>query len=291
MNELNISELHNALLILLKKFSNICSKYGINYSIGYGTMLGAIRHKGFIPWDDDVDIMITRAEYEKLLKVPTTEYGESFFFQTVNTDPGYPYNTARLRLNNTSMIYDRWINSGFHQGIYIDIIVFDNVPDSKTREYFQKFGIIFFSMFRFLRNKNIFMEAGTNIPLFLKKILFFCFHRFPLDKIYKREVSLEKKYSGSNTKKMAFLGEGNLFLKNFYAAKPISSSCFDKYCMIKFEDTELMCTTKYEELLEQWYGNYMKLPPEEKRVIYHQPVFFSTSVSYKNYISTINNKK
>lgn len=286
-NKYNLTELHGALLLLLKKFDEVCRKYNIQYSVGFGTMLGAIRHKGFIPWDDDVDIIITRKEYEKLIKVPVAEYGEDYFFQTVKTDPGYPYNTVRLRLNNSSMIYDKWVHAGFNQGIYIDIITLDNVPDSSIAEIWQKLRIIFLTPFRFVRNREVFFAGGTNIPKPIKKLMYALISKFPLEKIYDHEVKVESKYKNKQTKRVGFLGEGNLLLKRWYPVQPIPASCMDKFCYVPFEDTELKCSADYEELLKQWYGNYMQLPPEEKRIVYHQPRFFSTTVSYTDYISSL----
>ncbi len=290
-NQFNLEELHDALLKLLKRFDQICSKFNILYSIGFGTMLGAIRHKGFIPWDDDVDIIITRENYEKLIRVPIEEYGDDFFLQTVNTDPGYPYNTARLRLNNSSMIFDKWLNAGFNQGIYIDIITLDNVPDNRLAESWQKLQIIFFTPFRFLRNRNVFFSGGKNIPTVLKKAIYAVFSRFPLDKIYKHEVKVESKYSYRSTQRMAFLGEGNLFLKKWYPVRPIQSEYMKDYCHIPFEDTKLMCSAYYEDLLKQWYGDYSKLPPPEKRVVYHHPLYFSSTISYKDYLKHLEGTK
>ena len=290
-NEYDLTELHNALLLLLKKFDEICRKYHIQYSIGFGTMLGAIRHKGFIPWDDDVDILITRKEYEKLVKVPASEYGEDFFFQSVKTDPGYPYNTSRLRMNNTSMIYDKWIHAGFNQGIYIDIITLDNVPDSHFAEIIQKISIIFLTPFRFVKNKEVFFAGGTNIPTPLKKVMYQVLSIFPLDKIYQYEVKIETKYAKKQTKRIAFLGEGNLFLKKWYPVQPIPAFSMKKFCYVRFEDTELMCSHEYELLLKQWYGDYMQLPPKEKRQVYHHPRFFSTTVSYLTYLDEVEDHK
>lgn len=284
-NDFNLSELHGALLELLKKFDEICKKFNIKYSIGFGTMLGAVRHKGFIPWDDDVDIIITRKEYEKLTKVPSSEYGERFFFQTVLSDPGYPYNTARLRLNDSAMIFDKWLNAGFNQGIYIDIITFDNIPDCLLADKWQKLQIIFLTPFRFVRNKNVFFTGGTNIPIPLKKIMYAVMSKFPLKKIYQHEVEVESRYSSKPTKRIAFLGEGNLFLKRWYPVQPILATYMEEFCYLPFEDTELMCSANYKELLKQWYGDYTQLPPEEERVVYHRPRFFSTTVSYQDYIN------
>lgn len=289
--EYDLAELHSALLVLLKKFDSVCRKYDIKYSIAFGTLLGAVRHKGFIPWDDDVDILISRKNYEKLAAIPANEYGTDFFFQTVDTDPGYPYNTARLRLNNSAMIYEKWLNAGFNQGIYIDIIILDNIPDSFGAELFQKMKIIALTPFRFARNKNVFFAGGKNIPILLKKIMYALMKNFPLDKLYKREIKVEKAYSDVQTQRVAFIGEGNLILKRWYPTKPMPSEWFKDYCNIKFEDTELMCSSFHINMLEKWYGDYMKLPPKEKQVIYHQPLFCSAKVSYADYIKGLNEKK
>ena len=285
MNLMNIEELHRVLLELLKKFDEICVDNDIEYSIGFGTMLGAIRHKGFIPWDDDVDILITRQNFEKLCSLPEGVFGEEYFFQTVNTDSEYPYNTARLRKNNTSMIYEKWKKSNFHQGIYIDIIPLDEVPDNRCNEIIQKIQIILLTPFRFAKNKNVFFSGGKNIPYCIKRVLYAVIHKFPIEKIYRLETKIEQKYLGKNTKRIAFISEGNLILKKWYPVRPILKTTMDRFIRIPFEDTTLMCSAEYELLLTQWYGEYMKLPPKEKRVIYHQPEYFSATVDYSKYLS------
>lgn len=281
--EIDIQDLHFALLKLLKKFDSVCRTYGVDYSIGFGTMLGAIRHKGFIPWDDDVDIIITRENYQKLLGIPLEVYGEDFFLQNVYTDRGYPYNTTRLRLNNSSMIYEKWVMASFHQGIYIDIIPLDNVPDNRIKKYKQSFDIIMLTPFRFARNKEVFFNGGKNIPNFIKRFAYSFMKMFPLDKLYEKEQRIEKKYNKQETKYMRFLSEGNLLLKRWYPTKPIESRYMMKFVEVEFEDTKLLCSAYYKELLEFWYGDYMQLPPKEKQVIYHKPLFVSSKVSYKQF--------
>lgn len=279
-----IEELHKALLELLKEFDRVCCKFHIQYSIGFGTMLGAIRHKGFIPWDDDVDIIITRKEFESFVKVAEEELGDKFFLQTINTDAGYTYNTVRLRMNNTSMIYDKWISAGFHQGIYIDIIVLDNIPDKRIAAFLQKLQIILLSPFRFMRNKYIFFTCGKNIPVVIKVIMYKTLKILPLDKINRKELDIATRYADVPCKNIAFLGEGNLILKRWYPVRPIPKYAMKEFVYVPFEDTKLMCSRHYRLLLEQWYGNYMELPPEDQRKIYHEPRYFSNNVDYKAYL-------
>ena len=283
-----LKELHSALLILLKKFDAVCQENGIKYSVGYGTMLGAIRHRGFIPWDDDVDVIISRKEYEKLIMLPKEVYGTDFFFQTVDTDLGYPYNTSRLRLNNSAMTYEKWVKAKFHQGIYIDIIVYDNIPNFKLTELWQKLQIIILTPCRFAMNKDIFFSGGKNIPIAFKKITYMLIKKLPLKKLYRLEVKIEKKYSNMKVDRIGFLGEGNLFLKKWYPAKPVRAKTMTEFYYVEFEDTKLMCSKYYDELLRQWYGDYMALPPREERTIYHSPLFFSATKSYTEYLREVN---
>lgn len=280
----HLNELHSVLLELLTVFDYICRKNDIKYSIGFGTMLGAIRHKGFIPWDDDVDVLILRKDFNKLCRIIDNDLKQEYFFQTSQTDKKYPYNTARLRKNNTSMIYEKWIDAGFHQGIYIDIIPLDNVPDNFFRALIQKFLIVLLTPFRFFKNKKVFFSGGRNIPFFLKWLLYSIFHKFPLNRISELETRVETFYLNESCSKVAFLGEGNLFLKRWYPVQPIMKSYLENIIDVSFENTNLMCSKSYDQLLRQWYGDYMILPPENKRKIYHQPYFFSSNIDYAEYI-------
>lgn len=121
-------------LDLLAEFNRVCKKYHINYCADAGTLLGAIRHNGFIPWDNDIDLAMTRAEYEKLCKVAPQEFKEPYFFQTEETDPGTVRCHAQLRNSQTTgmLIFEKEMGCRFNQGIFLDIFPFDAVPLNKN---------------------------------------------------------------------------------------------------------------------------------------------------------------
>lgn len=124
-------------LDLLREFSRVCNKYNLKYCADGGTLLGAIRHHGFIPWDDDLDIAMLRSDFEKLNEVASTEFKKPYFWQTEETDKGSARGHAQLRNSDTTSIikteYERQRNNNFNQGIFIDIFPFDTVIDDPKK--------------------------------------------------------------------------------------------------------------------------------------------------------------
>ena len=122
-------------LQLLDKFIDVCNKYNLAWFADSGTLLGAVRHKGFIPWDDDIDVIMPRKDYNKLLKIAKQEFKSPYFFQTPETDNVWCLH-PRLRLDNTTFILS-WEQAGYqHKGVFIDIFVLDSIPEDKTiRDY------------------------------------------------------------------------------------------------------------------------------------------------------------
>ena len=124
-------------LDLLQEFMRVCNKYGLKYCADGGTLLGAIRHHGFIPWDDDLDIAMLRSDFEKLNEVAPAEFKKPYFWQTEETDKGSARGHAQLRNSDTTGIikteYERQRNNNFNQGIFIDIFPFDTVVDDEEK--------------------------------------------------------------------------------------------------------------------------------------------------------------
>jgi lipopolysaccharide cholinephosphotransferase len=129
--ELLIKKLHIIELAMLGEFIRICQKYSLRYYLIGGSALGAVRHSGFIPWDDDIDIGMPRVDYEKFLSVAQAELDADLFLQTHKTDPAYPFSFAKIRNSKTTFIQSDSSHLQMNHGVYIDIFPLDGYPSSK----------------------------------------------------------------------------------------------------------------------------------------------------------------
>ena len=121
--------LWNIQLNMLQKLLDVCKKYNLKIYASGGTMLGAVRHQGYIPWDDDIDMDMLREDYDKLVQIAPKEFESPYFFQCAYTENGYYRGHAQLRFDNTAQILPNDIYRKFNQGIFIDIFVVDGVPE------------------------------------------------------------------------------------------------------------------------------------------------------------------
>lgn len=123
-----LRQLQLAELEILKEFVRICEEHGLRYYLVGGTLLGAVRHKGFIPWDDDIDVAMPREDYDRFAKIAPQELGSQYFYQCPDTDPYYFLTYAKVRKNGTAVYEERFKKAKFHKGIFIDIFPLDFCP-------------------------------------------------------------------------------------------------------------------------------------------------------------------
>lgn len=284
----DLKEFHQQLLDILVEFDRICRTNNIKYSLAYGTLLGAVRHKGFIPWDDDVDVFMDRENFNKFCEICKNTKSENYFFQSKETEKKYPYNICRLRKNNTAMIYSAWKKSGIHLGIYIDIYPVDKIPDNTLLRKIQALFIIFLTPIRVARNAVIYKNgASAHLGKFMYAVKNLCYgilRCFPSKLCDKLEEYFIKKYNNKSCKMCGIICEGGLLFAPSRDSMPFDVKYLERFKEIDFEGHKFMAISDTDGLLTHWYGDYMQLPPEEKRVMYHQPEIFDTQKSYKYYI-------
>ena len=241
---MTLREVQLSVLQILKDIDDHCKKYNIKYSLAFGTLLGAIRHNGFIPWDDDLDIYMPRNDYKRFLE--TWNYND-YYLVNSNTDVKY---------TNTFTKVKRKQDCDVQTPFFVDVFPLDKCPKKKIqRKILQIDGIILILMSR--RNvplgKGSFLERMTK--LFLKMI--------PAGLCLKIWHTMEEKFSRFSNLTCDFDYFSCSILHNVYWFKP--SDFFDKLLLHQFEDSQFPIIKDYDWYLRKEYGDYMQLPPVEKR--------------------------
>lgn len=257
LSEEELAKLHNDLFSLLKELDRICRKHNIKYCLADGTLLGAVRHKGFIPWDDDVDVHMSRSEYERFCEICKTELDESkFFLQTQKTDKHYNWVYGKLRLKNTKYMRVGQEHLKQHAGIFMDIFPLDNAPDNKFIQWYFEVMCrmcrkIFWAPVGCVFKENAFSRLFFKVLCFIPKKLTIYIYEFFAKFYQNKETSLYAYYNMDYLK-----GQRQLIKKGWYG----------ELTTMEFEGHEFFIPKDYDAILTQTYGDYMQFPPVEERI-------------------------
>ena len=245
----------------LIEFDRICTKHNIPYSLAGGTLLGAVRHKGFIPWDDDIDVVLLREDYDKLEKILIEELPEKYFYQTKNTDKNWFRLYGKIRVNGTLFVEAAHSNRDVHHGVYIDIFPLDALPDDKVAKTKLLREFKFWNTI--LSAKYINPASRHGKKRLVAYLLRFLFLPFSLKFLYNKTNAIASRYkTEDNSRVMSFLG-------SYGERDSLSKEKACNLCRLDFEGHSFCCFGAYDELLTSIYGDYMQLPPPEKRVTRH----------------------
>ena len=263
MNDLK--HLHNILLMMMDELDKVCEENNIKYTIIGGTMLGAVRHGGFIPWDDDVDIAMTRDNFDMLMSC-SGKISSNFFIQNNFSDSNYYYGFAKLLLKDTSCIEYGHENTEYKKGIFIDIFPLDNTPNSKIKRFKQK---VVDQLLKKILRQTMKISSDPSWSV-LKKIIFGFISLIGKvtqpKSVYQK---LEKNMRLSNCESSDYLT--SLCGSYGYDRETLPADLFCEYEKIKFEDRYYMSIKNRDIYLTNVYGDYMELPPIDKR---HAHKFF-----------------
>lgn len=265
-DDVTLKKLQKVELEMLHDFVDICDKNNLQYFGIGGTAIGALRHQGFIPWDDDIDLAFERADYEKFCQIIEKEYSDKYYILRYETNKAYPLFTARMCKKGTVFREHAMKNVNCPFGIFLDLYAYDNVPDDKKAMRKQAVTVWLYSKLLILcsiKSPNLVLMHGVKkkVVLFACKIAYVLFKLIHLstDWVYQKGKKLCVQYNGQETKRLAYLPD----------AKPYTSMIKrkDLYPLKKmqFEDLQLNFPNNMHEMLKAYYGDYMQLPPEEKR--------------------------
>lgn len=253
-----MNELQQIEIGILEQLNSICKKYEIRYFLAYGTALGAVRHKGFIPWDDDVDVVMFREDYNKFCSLPAEAFPKELFLQTVYTDVEYPFPFAKLRKKNTAYVEQGMEKIKMHHGIFIDIFPLDYIPKKKVCQFMQRFWAEYLWI----------LMAKGRIQGGAKKLLVNILNlgcKENKTKYIQRIRRAEKRVecsSEENSGKLALMTYGG---RASYTIEYFMETDFDTIYM-EFEGQEYPMMSGYDNFLSTSYGDYMQIPPENERV-------------------------
>ena len=270
-------------LEMLQELDRVCKKYNLMYFADSGTLLGTIRNKGFIPWDDDMDFVMPRKDYDKLVKIANKEIKSPLFFQSAYSDEGYYRGHAQLRNSNTTGILPKeGINVTFNQGIFIDIFPLDYVSKSKIIEKYRHHRLKrFMNVFRILFNKKksekAYKEKGKEI-----------IRGFYKNKDKKKMYSKYEKIASRVMFKSANLDKVSYYA-NVCKYKYFPDEYFSKVIYMDFENTKIPVPHRYKDILEAYYGkNYME--PQNK-ISHHGKVIYEVDKNYEDVLNEIRKGK
>lgn len=261
-------------LDLLTQLQNICKKYGLEYFADSGTLIGAMRHKGYIPWDDDIDIAMKREDYERLIEIAPKELSEPYFLQNAYSDrfvKGY----SRLRNTRTTCITLHDVKMKCNKGIFVDIFPLDLIPEGTDERS---------PWIKNLKRRLDLIQVGANFrpsdfdnPL--KKAVCFAeniyFNIFDYKKSFQRFEKECAKYNGTNSTKMSYIEYSMGKAKHYWDA-----SCFGGSLEVPFEFTKISIPKGYDSRLRVEYGDYMEM---RKAPTQHGTAILEPEISYIDY--------
>lgn len=258
-----IKEIQSVLLSLLLEFDDLCKKHKIKYFLGGGTLLGAVRHQGFIPWDDDIDVMMLREDYDRFCALPKEQLPSHLFIQTHKTDPFYHGDMAKLRINDT--VYNTEFSSKFpmmHNGVFIDVFAHDKTSNfiimQKLHCFFTKFArsAVYHkwdeSPMHFYGKYKILCKIAT----FILSISSICF----LENMREFILTFYK------NRKTNFLYDG--------IGQHLDHGVFPEEWLrhsidVSFEGRLFPAPSEYDKYLKFSYGDYMKIPSASERKLHN----------------------
>lgn len=258
MKVLSVEESKQVQLDLLEELDKFCTSNGINYSAAFGTLLGAIRHKGFIPWDDDIDVCLLRDDYIRFV----TGYSSNGRYKVASLENDMKWNRPAAKFYDTRTLCNEESNNNTGIGLGIDIVPIDRIPSDRVkRKRYQRLLFLLRDIYdlkamRLRKGRKLF----KNISIVAGHILFAC---LSYRKLAQCINNYSQKYNKTDTLTLADNVEG------YRKSEPYLNISFDKFIRVPFENCDISVMQGYDDVLTKDYGNYMVMPPADKQKSTH----------------------
>ena len=260
-----LQELEKEMLIA---FMGICKKYDLRYYMLGGTCLGAVRHQGFIPWDDDIDVAMPRKDYQTFLQVAQAELPEHLFLQHSGSDPNYPLNYAKIRNCNTAFVEASAAHISMNHGIFMDVFVLDGYKPTRLfrlkRFFYERIVSTVFT------RKEKLPALWATVDFLLKHLFDYRMARDRLTRLYQKDDY-----------------DTSAMVMNFCGAwgdkEIVPRAFFGQGTPGAFEGLDVVLPAQYDAYLTQLYGDYMTPPPKEKQISHHGTDVIDLTRPYTDY--------
>lgn len=258
-------------LEILKVIDGICKQNGIAYSLYAGSLLGAVRHQAFIPWDDDLDICMKRADYDQFLKVWNTISPEGYVLQNKENSPSFDQSFTKIRKEHTTMLLKSDNAGQAHTGIFLDIFPVDRAPKGKLALALFRWDCMCYQL---LTREFVPPKAGV-VTRAVSGLILSTTPKYKRPAIRKRLLKKITRYQHRNDLPLIFI-ETVASMKKLYPA-----DMMDEFVYLPFEDMDVQCMKQWDLNLRLKFGNYMQLPPEEQRTWAHHPLMLDFEHNYE----------
>lgn len=255
---------------ILDVIQDVCTRYGLRFTLAYGTLLGAVRHGGFIPWDDDIDLMMPREDYEKLIAIWNSAAPKGYILQNVYTDPDYTNTFTKIRKDHTTFLQDEAERTKrYHKGIFVDIFPGDRVAPGRVSRFLQ---------YAACAVNLLYTRGYTSGSSGLVGIVERCLIRLP-KKLHPKLRNWADHFIrrwNHRTDMPYFFPCTIACTRHYYDA-----SLFDNLTAISYCGKHYCCVADADAVLRAEYGDYMQLPPEEERIWKHHPILIDFEHNYE----------
>lgn len=267
-----ILNLQDKILKIAVFIDNICAKHNISYYLMGGSALGALRHQGFIPWDDDLDIFMTPDNYERFRMVIDEIKPSDYYLQELGACKNGMVASAKLRLNNTAYIESAIKDMHVHQGIFVDIFILHNCPTNRILQLYMV-GAAKYLLLKGQSYKQISYGGMKGLIMSLVRLL-------PKKFLYKHALSVLYRYDRKETELVC-----HLMGKAFYKKGIYKKDYFKSACRVAFENTSLLIPVGSDDYLRDRFGDYMKMPPKESIKLAQHAEIWDTKKDFSEYIN------
>lgn len=258
-------------LEILKVVDCFCREHHLKYSLYAGSLLGAVRHKGFIPWDDDLDVCMPRSDYNQFIALWEQTNPNGYILQNKENTPAFWQSFSKIRKDHTTFLQEQREAGQYHTGIFLDVFPLDRIPDGGINRRLFKWHCM---KYQLLTREFIPPRAGTVVRVGSSLILA-CTPERRREKVRQNELKKITQYNGQRNLEVAAIETMASLEKTF------ASDMLDTYTELPFEDGTFMCFSKWDAYLSRKYGDYMQLPLEEERAWKHHPIIIDFTHNYE----------